>query len=138
MPEGADIAILGKDNNQVDLPQSVQVTMLAALRALARPQHPPQSPARACNSCLSTVCVPAASMVASGRNCLSTTRFPTGVAVTPAARKAAATEFGASVAIHALNVFKARRLMEQGNSYFVRWAPISNPSGKGLNSPSST
>lgn len=46
MPEGADIAILGTDSNQVDLPKGVQVTILAALRALARPQHPPQSPAR--------------------------------------------------------------------------------------------
>jgi len=34
MPEGADIAVLDKDGNQIDLPERVQATVLAALRAL--------------------------------------------------------------------------------------------------------
>lgn len=34
MPEGAGIAVLDKDGNQVDLPERVQATVLAALRAL--------------------------------------------------------------------------------------------------------
>ena len=34
MPEDADIAVLDKDGNQVDLPERVQATVLAAIRAL--------------------------------------------------------------------------------------------------------
>lgn len=34
MPEGADIAVLDKDGNKIDLPERVQATVLAALRAL--------------------------------------------------------------------------------------------------------
>ena len=34
MPEGADIAVLDKDGNQIDLPERVQATVLTALRAL--------------------------------------------------------------------------------------------------------
>lgn len=34
MPEGADIAVLDKDGNQIDLPERVRATVLAALRAL--------------------------------------------------------------------------------------------------------
>lgn len=34
IPEGADIAVLDKDGNQVALPERVQATVLAAIRAL--------------------------------------------------------------------------------------------------------
>lgn len=34
IPEGADIAVLDKDGNQVGLPERVQATVLAAMRAL--------------------------------------------------------------------------------------------------------